>query len=230
MFFKVVGVFITCPGFSSKEIPTKTKTCIILCLSFFISSNIPLSENAQLLTIFFSFLVGIFVGTLAKIFFVVFDMAGHIVSTFLNLSNAILFNPTSSEQTPVMSVFFSITGMTLFFTMNFHFIIIKALFDLQDLSYINNLYIKDGCYVFFKEMSESFRIALQISAPIFIVGVVTQILLGVVNRIVPQIQVFFMSIPLQIFIILTALIGSAVMGFELIKTEAESFISRIGAN
>lgn len=227
IFFKTAGMCCIGPIFSSKEIPLKIRILFVVCITLSIGFNVPKdSSGATLLTMFLECLIGLFIGMIARILFVLFDIAAQIISTFLNLSNAVLFNPTVGDQSNLISVFLNISGIAIFVYLDLHFLIINALFDLQSTS-LQNIHINDGIILIFKVLTDSFRIGLHLSAPFFLSGLAVQVLLGIINRIIPQIQIFFISIPFQIFICLTILLGSLFIGLEFVKKELQTLLSNL---
>lgn len=145
--------------------------------------------------------IGLFIGTVARILISTLDVAGMLISSQMGLANAQIFNPGMASQGSIVGAMLSVTGVVLLFATNLHHVLIYAVFD----SYIS---FPPGGLPATQSMAEmisltvakSFMVGFQLAVPFIVVGMMTYIMMGVLARVMPQIQVFIVVLPLQIFL------------------------------
>ena len=169
--------------------------------------------------IFGEILAGLFLGLSARIFMSALNVAGQIIAFQMGLALAQIFDPTQELQGALVGGFLAILGTTMVFATDLHHVMLAALADSYFL-------IKPGALPNFGDMSEvmvstlsqAFSLGLRLSAPFVLFGLVFYIGAGVLNRLMPQAQVFFMLMPanlmigLMLLMLTTGLIMSAFLG------------------
>lgn len=146
-------------------------------------------------------LVGLFMGFIAKFIVAALDVAGTIMGLQSGIANLIIFNPAMAQQTGVLSVFLMMVGMAVIFVSNLHHLALAAIVD----SYI---LMPSGVAVPIGDMSDflshtlskSFSLGMQISAPLIVIGVVFNVGMGLLSRLMPQLQIFFLATPVQLLL------------------------------
>jgi flagellar biosynthetic protein FliR len=165
-------------------------------------------------------LIGFFIGFIGRAFLGIIDFAGNIISMQMGLSNAVLFNPLMNAQTPITSSFLMVAAVTLVFVSDFHHIILMHLVKSYELfpPTFSLLAFGSGDVVqsLIKLISYTLLFGVQLSLPFLIVGIVFQFLLGLMNRLIPNLQIFMIMLPFQIlwglFLLLT-LVGLMLQHF-----------------
>jgi flagellar biosynthetic protein FliR len=143
--------------------------------------------------------VGIFIGTVGRIMLIALEIAGTLVSFQTGLASAQIFNPLVSDQGQLTSVFITIAGMVLLFQTDLHHLMLRAVVDSYTLFTPGNLPpIGDFTETISHTVSKAFLVAMQISAPFLVVSTMMYIALGLISRLMPQLQIFFLALPLQI--------------------------------
>jgi len=144
-------------------------------------------------------IIGIFFGLLARIMILTLDTAGRVISMAIGLSNAQIFNPAISQQGTISGVLLSMLGIMLLFITNLHHLLIMALFDSYTLFPPGQpLPIGDMTVSVSRLFSDSFNIAIQISGPFIVVNLLFFLALGMVARLMPQMPIFFVALPIQV--------------------------------
>ena len=132
----------------------------------------------------------------------------------MSLANAFTNSPATAQQAGLPAAYISMIAILLIFVTGFHQVMIKmiiesyALFSPGNLESFSHL-TGDLAKTFTRFLSASFLLGLQVGAPVTILGLVMFSAAGIVNRLMPQIQVFFILQPLQI------LLGFIVLLFSL---------------
>jgi flagellar biosynthetic protein FliR len=146
-------------------------------------------------------MVGVFIGAVIKILFATLSTAGAIIASQTGLGSAMLFDPSQSEQGSAISVFLGITGIMLIFAGNLHHIFIRAIVDSYSLfPPLEAMPMGGFTDLITKTTADSFSIAIRISSPVIVIGLVIYLGGGIIGRLMPQIQVFFIMTPVQILL------------------------------
>ncbi len=167
-------------------------------------------------------IIGLFIGTIARIFMAALDTAGMVVSIHSGLANAQIFNPSFSAQGSIIGAFFSITGVVLLFASGLYSVLLYGLYDSYNMFPIGGaLMMADMSEVVVRAIAVSFKTGIQIAAPFMIVSLLLYVGMGVLARVMPQVQIFILSLPIQILLsmLCMSLVISAVMMFWLQKYE-----------
>lgn len=140
--------------------------------------------------------VGLFIGLIARILMNMLELAGSIMSFEMSLSNAMVFNPAMGSQGAVIGSMLGIAALALIFTLNLHHDMIKGLVgSYQVFPPREGLILEDFSETMIKTVSNMFLYAFQMSIPMILVGVLVQMLAGLLNRLMPQLHIFFVIMP-----------------------------------
>ena len=175
--------------------------------------------------------IGFFIGTVMRILIGALDTAGMVVSMQSGLASAMLFNPVTASQGSLIGAVYSSLGVTLLFVTNMHHYMLASVVESYQMFPASGQLPETGALleVISRTVAVAFKIGVQIAIPFLIVGTLLQIGLGLLGRLMPQVQVFFIAMPVQIFLslIMLAVTLSAGMlywlsGFESIAAQALS--------
>jgi flagellar biosynthetic protein FliR len=138
-------------------------------------------------------------GFAARFVFYAVDMAGQVMSNSTGLSMAAIINPEMGQSTEVSQLYNIITTL-LFFAMDAHHDLIAVFVRSYELAPAGTINVHGimAAGVFFA--GRIFIIALKISAPVVIIMLITNIILGFVSKAAPQMNVFFVGYPLYLFL------------------------------
>jgi flagellar biosynthetic protein FliR len=127
------------------------------------------------------------------------------------------------QQNVIVANFLTMLGVMLIFATDLHYLVIAALNDSYRLFAPGaSILVGDAAALITKTVAGAFKVGIQLSAPFLVFGLLFNLGLGILSRLMPQMQVFFIGLPLSIllgFLILIAVVG-AMMG---------TFIDFIGA-
>lgn len=199
------------PTTGDSFISTKVRLLLILAFCFiltpvmiqFMPPALP-TGFALIPVILAEFLIGLLFGTIARIFITVLDTAGMIISMKTGISNAQLFNPSLATQGSLIGAFMSITGVTLLFATNLHHLLFMGLKELYYIFPVGEIPDTGSmANILAKAVSKSFLLGVQIGAPFIVISTIVYAGMGVLARVMPQIQVFILILPIQILLGLT---------------------------
>lgn len=226
-FVRVGTAIMIMPGIGNAFVPANIRLYFALALSFVIfpllQSRIPdpIPETFPLFTmIIMEFIAGLFLGTIMRVLLAAIDTAGLIIATQSSLANAQLFNPAFSSQGTVIGSFLTLAATLLLFVTDLHHLMITGIIESYDLLPINQLpSFGDMADILVKEVAFSFQIALQMTTPFLIIITILYVGMGVMSKLMPQVQVFMLAVPIQVTLSLITLgmIMSTMMLFWLSK-------------
>jgi len=169
-------------------------------------------------------MIGIFLGSIARMLTAALDIAGFLIANQIGLSAAQAFNPAlSAASNPVSSVL-GMLALLLIFATDLHHMLLMAVVDSYSLFVPGQwLPIGDVAQHLSRVMSDSFLIGMQLGAPFIVIGLLFYLGLGLIARLVPQIQVFFVGTPIQIVLglMLLGLSLTALMVYWLARFEGQ---------
>jgi flagellar biosynthetic protein FliR len=212
--FSRIGSLITAlPGLSENFIFSRFRLSLALGISIglipILSSYIPpLPES--LLTIFLILLkeiiIGIFFGCIVRIIIAATHFAGTILAMQSAFSSATMFDPAQGSQNAIIGNFYSISAITLVFVSDIHHLIIEAIIDSFHTFQINSVFFTfDMSEFVIGTLTKSFIIGVKVASPYLVIGALINITSGVIARMMPNMQIFFIITPLQILICLLIL-------------------------
>jgi flagellar biosynthetic protein FliR len=162
-------------------------------------------------------LVGAVLGLVARITISALQVAGSVVAQQMGLGFVTAVDPTQGEQGALVGNFLAVLGITLIFATDLHYLVIAALNDSYILFRPGEVPILgDVAHVLTNTVSGAFRIGIQLSAPFLVFGLLFNLGLGLLARLMPQMQVFFVGMPLSIlagFLILFLVVGAMMTTF-----------------
>lgn len=230
VFARVGTAFSIMPTIGDAFISTRTRLLFSVAVAVVVSPVLrpqlpPMpGDPFRLFTLIFGEMaVGIFLGTIARLLMGALEVAGTIISLQAGLANAQIFNPAMATQGSLPGALMGWLGLLLIFITDMHHLLIMAVVD----SYATftpgaRLPIDDMANVVGQLVSKSFVIGVAMSAPFLITGMLFALALGLLNKLAPQIQVFFLftSVQVALGLFMFAITLSAMMMFWLTHFES----------
>ncbi len=162
-------------------------------------------------------LVGAVLGLTARLTISALQVAGTVAANQMGLGFVTAVDPTQGQQGMLVGNFLAVLGVTLIFATDLHYLVIAALNDSYTLFRPGEVPIMgDAANLLTSTVASAFRIGVQLAAPFLVFGLLFNLGLGVLSRLMPQMQVFFVGMPLSIlvgFLILMLVLGAMMMTF-----------------
>jgi flagellar biosynthetic protein FliR len=188
-----------------------------------VRNNIPQFPGdsiSLLILIIRELLIGLSLSLLSQVIFAAVEFCGQMIAAQMGLSMASIFDPEMGQVT-VISNFQDLLAMLLFMTMGVHHIFIRAIVESYSLVPVGAWHMSEGLIHFLiVTVSGLFVLAIKLAAPVMVSLLASAVLLGIMARSFPQMNIFMISFPLNISI------GLLVLGFSLqafSKTLADAF-------
>lgn len=208
-----VGAFVVvCPGFSFKGTPAPLKIALTVGLTVPLYAVAPLPADLLTLPFFISagvreVLLGLALGYVSQLFFAAVEMAGAFADTQAGFSMAQLFDSSIGVHASYLGRVYYWVSLAIYFLTDFHHQMIKTLaysFERIPVQTADLVVEVEGILQLFTLV---FELAVNLAAPLLIVALLTEILLGVLSRTVPQINVLILSMPLKVLVVVTFLMA-----------------------
>lgn len=230
IFCRIGAAMMVMPGFGGSSVTPRIRLMISLGFSLVMTPvvggllpTIPTEPIPFAVLIVKEVMTGVFLGTIAQAMLAALNMAGMIVSHTMSLSSAFTFNPAAAGQSTVVGTLFSLMGVVMIFATDLHHLLILAIANSYNFfSPTASMLTGDMASTLVKTLNHAFTVGLQFSAPFVIISLGIYFAMALIARLVPQIQIFFLAIPVQIMIGLTALttVLTASMLYFLVEFEA----------
>ena len=222
VFARIGAMVMLLPGLGEANIPVRIKLAIALLLTLVIlpvhraAYNIDMqSITALLVLMMHEIVIGVVLGATARVTLSALQVAGSVIAQQLGLGFVTSVDPTQGQQGLLIGNFLTILGLTLLFATDSHHLVIAALNDSYAIFAPGALMASgDVASLATNAFTAAFKIGIQLSAPFLVFGIVFNIGLGVLARLMPAMQVYFVGVPLSIlagFLIL-ALVLVTMMG------------------
>lgn len=217
VFTRVGTAFISLPGFGEAFVSARVRLVLALAVSLVLVPVLgpklpamPSQTFALFALIAGEAFYGAFIGLLARLIVATVETAGMIIAMQISLSNASVFNPAMAAQSSLTSALLGMTALVLLFATDLHHLMLLAVADSYSVFIPGQLpQFGDFASAYGQLLSQSFVVATQLAAPFIILGLVFYLGLGLLARLMPQLQIFFIAIPAQIYL------GLMVLGLTL---------------
>ncbi|WP_213738518.1 flagellar biosynthetic protein FliR [Bradyrhizobium sp. dw_411] len=222
VFARVAAMVMVLPALGQSNIPVRIKIAIAVLLTLIIlplhrtAYTIDMSSMTPLVvSMLHEIIIGVVLGATAQVAMSALQVAGSVIAQQLGLGFVTAVDPTQGQQGVVIGNFLTMLGVTLLFATDSHHLIIAALNDSYTIFSPGDLVPSgDVAELATRAFAAAFKIGMQLSAPFLVFGLVFNIGLGVLARLMPQMQVYFVGVPLSIltgFLIFAAVLA-AMMG------------------
>ncbi len=208
IFCRVGGIVMFLPGFGEGFIPPATRLSAALLISLVMLpiieptiKKIPDSVIELFLLIFYESFIGLFIGLICRIIHGALHTAGTIISFQTGLASALIADADQGGQATIVGNFITITGLTALFASNLHHVILMGIDDSYKLFPVGDIPIINDLTSFLVDIvAGAFLMGVKISSPLIVIGLLLYLASGLMARLMPSMQVFFVIIPVQIYL------------------------------
>lgn len=224
VFCRIGSAIMMLPGIGEMSIPARVRLIFAVLTSFVLAPVVKASYPAAPGE-FFSFaglllteiIIGLALGMIVRMFLMALQVAGNVIASQTGLSFAQNFDPSLGVQGALLASFLTILGITLIFESDLDHLMIAGLKN----SYVllppgGHIPWGDFANLATRTFSLVFSLGIQLAAPFIVFSLVFYAAAGAVARLLPQIQIFFLTVPLSIlggFGLLMVTLGSLMLVF-----------------
>ncbi len=241
---RIGAIVLSLPLLNSRNIPAQLKVMLILMLSV---ALYPLVQTQQVvipqrlghlvLIVVSEMLIGLTIGLVAQILFAGIQLGGEIISQQMGLNFATIFDPQNAHQVSLIAHFQDVLAMLLFLSGSAHHWFIIAMAESLQSIPLGALSASGAVLpVILTLLGKACVIAIQLAAPVSIALLLATLVLGVIARLVPQLNVFMLSFPatlglgmVMLALALPALMGGIQLAFGQLGNDLVQVIRVLGA-
>lgn len=201
VFARLIGFFRMAPIFNRKDFPSLVKIPLAIIIAVFMVPFLQPEKVVQcdsfILSIVLNIVTGAMIGYMAYLITVAVDCGAEMINMQMGLTSATVLDPTSSSQVSILTNIMSIMGIILFISVGGIYWMFNALLKSFEIFpiYASHLplahLIKMDLLI--KLSSNTLYMGLQIASPILLATLGQDIILGVISRTAPQVNVFQLS-------------------------------------
>lgn len=231
MFSRIGAILMLMPALGEDMIPLRMRLSFALAFTLvlypLLSPSLPsMPEDVMAIIglIFHELAIGIILGAIVRISVMATQVAGAIIAFQTGLSSAMAADPTQvGMQGAVFGSFLSFLGMVLIFATDLHHMALAATYDSYMVFPLDApLMFDDAAQLAIRTVASAFSVGIQMSAPFIVFGLVFNLGAGILARLMPALQVYFLLMPANIIIglVLFAMLLVMMMGWYLSHFEA----------
>ena len=201
-FIRILAILATAPVFDNRTVQRRTRVGLAALIAILMMPLLPappvLSSAQAIPVLIQQILIGVAMGFSMRLVFAAFEMAGDLLGLQMGLAFAQFIDPARGTQTPLIGSFLGVLAMLTFLVIDGHLLVIAAVVQSFELIPISaNLAVVNSQSIAMAG-SIMFMLALQISLPVMAAVLISNIVLGILARAAPQLNV--MSIGFSITI------------------------------
>ena len=201
-FLRVLAVFTAAPVFSSRSFPVRARISLAFLIAYAAQASMPeqpvISINGPdaLGAVVQQVGIGLAIGFAVRLIFGAFELAGQVVGFQMGLGFAAFFDPSTSAQSSAMGRFYNSMAVLLFIVVNGHLMVLMAVMNSFNAFPVDQNFL-----------TELFSSAFWIALPVVAMLMFTNLALGIVSRVAPQMNIYAIGFPITLSV---GLIGVAV--------------------
>jgi len=240
VFTRLSVVFLLLPGISAAYVPVRVRLLFALVVAMLVLPIVQKTLPAQpeqaadlVRLIVMESVIGGFLGAVVQIIMAALELAGQMISTATGLANAMVDDPVTEEQSAIVIGLLNLTAVAIIFISGVHHFMLMAMVDSYNLFVPNTpLFTLDMLNMAAAMIDDAFYMGVRLAAPFLVFEMVFQIASGVLARLSPQLNVFFVVMPLQIIlglsILMIALPALILIFMGFLDTNLHSLINPTG--
>jgi flagellar biosynthetic protein FliR len=204
---RIAGAITFLPGFGDSYVSVRMRVVLAATMTLVVTpvlaDRLP-AEPKDIATlsalIVTEAFIGSFLGIIARILLASLETAGAVIAMQSSLANAITFDPGSQRSETLPASLMGALALVLIFALDIHHLLLTGLVDSYQSFPAGEIPpLDDLSQAMIRLVSLGFVISIEIAAPYVILGTLFYVGLGLIGRLMPQLQVFYVALPLQIF-------------------------------
>jgi flagellar biosynthesis protein FliR len=208
IFARVGALLMMIPGIGEAYVPPRIRLSLALVISIALAPVVvgylpalPASMGGVAGWVIREVMTGLMIGALLRMMLSALATAGEIVSLQTTLSFSQTANPLQAQPGSTLAAFLTLLGVTLIFATDTHHLFIAGLaVSYEVIPPVNPLLLNDFAAMAVRTVGDSFLLGVQLAAPVLVFALIFNLAAGLVGRVMPQFQIFFVTAPLSIIL------------------------------
>lgn len=203
-FCRIGACFMIMPGLSSVRVPVQIRLFVAIAatgalLIHLWDSLLPYASREPFVLaplIVSELLTGALIGLVARLYILALQFAGSAIAMLSGYGNMITQGIEEVEPQAAVTNLITLSALLLLFIFNFHHEIIKALVNSYTVAPPNLLFNPQSALTDIVDtLAEAFFVTLRLASPFIAYGIIVNLAIGFVNKLTPQIPIYFISLP-----------------------------------
>jgi flagellar biosynthetic protein FliR len=232
---RIAGFIGAIPVLASAQTPGRIKTMLVFVGSLLLfpvmAKSIPQVNFSPLpffLLALSEVLLGLILGLVARLIFTAVEFGATVIGFQMGFASANVYDPQSERQVELISQFQNVFAIMTFLAINGHHIFLRTAVLSYELLPPGNFNVGGEAIPYLMQLaSHMFTIGVQFSAPVLAVLLFSGLILGILARVFPQLNVFLLSFPLNIGIGFIVIGLTLNMVSSLIRREFDTLAERL---
>ncbi len=206
-FIRVLAVFGSAPVFSSKEFPVRARVALAFLVALACQASLPdapiigFNDPRALGVLVQQVGVGLSIGFAVRLVFTAVELAGEVVGFQMGLNFAAFFDPSLGSQSSAVAIFFSQITSLLFVVMNGHIMVLMAVTRSFKAFPIDQNFLQALAQMkLYRLGTDLFASGLWIAMPMIGMLMFTNLALGIISRVAPQLNIFAIGFPITLVV------------------------------
>ncbi|ACB97145.1 flagellar biosynthetic protein FliR [Beijerinckia indica] len=205
LFCRIGFCVMLLPGFSSPRIPLKVRLALALALTLtltpFLAEEVrpALRDETPLLLAHLMIsesLMGFFIGFSARIFFAALETTANAMAMMIGMTNVLGAPVNEEEPLPVLSALVTLSATVLLFIMDLHWEILRGLVgSYKAVPVIDHFNARLDLVQVADSLSKAFFLSFRLAGPFIIFSIIVNLAVGLINKMIPQIPIYFITMP-----------------------------------
>lgn len=208
VFTRLAGMLSSAPLFATYPIPMPIKVLLSATVAFIVypivsnTVGLQIPDNMIALTLFLikEFFIGFLIGFIARFLFIGVQIAGQTLGIQMGITMGQVLDPSSGGQSPVVGQIYVYIATIVFITLNAHHWLFTAVYKSFEtippgMEFVFTVALVKQVALLFSHM---FVISFQIILPIFCVLFISEVLMGFMSKMMPQMNIFMVALPVKI--------------------------------
>jgi len=208
VFARLGAIVMLIPGLGETFIPVRIRLSLALSLALVLfpilgggTPPVPTEVSGVALAVIKETAIGLMIGGILRFFMSSLVAAGEIISIQTTLAFAQTANPTQAAPSTTLGTFLGLMGILLVMTTNLHHLFLQAIVRSYTIfPFSRDVPLADAKDLAVLTVSRSFALGLQLAAPVVAMSLIVNIATGLVGRVMPQFQIFFVVTPLMVLL------------------------------
>jgi flagellar biosynthetic protein FliR len=208
VFMRIGAIVMLIPGIGETAVPPRIRLSFALLLSLCIvpiaAPTLPALPSTLGVMVGYAIkelLIGLLVGALLRMLTAALAVAGEVVSIQTTLAFAQTANPLQAQPGAAISSFLGLLGVVLIFDAGLHRVFIAAMaHSYVAFAPLKAVAVNDAAAVAIQAFGGAFSLGIQLAAPVIVFSLIFNIATGLVGRVMPQFQIFFVATPLNVLL------------------------------
>ncbi|MCQ2914296.1 MAG: flagellar biosynthetic protein FliR [Alphaproteobacteria bacterium] len=211
-FSRIGAAFLCMPFFAATYFSKRIRMIFVITLTVAVvpslSNYIPVQIPSNTVELFRQILievtVGLFIGLIPSVLMATLEMVGFNAAMATSFASATVLDPQTNIQSTVLTTFLSMLAIMTVLATNMHHMIIGTILNSYEVFPVGqNLITGDLSEFFTKTVSAVFDYGFRISSPFILMIIVLYTSMGVMSRLMPQLNIMFIIMPFQVYLGLT---------------------------